>query len=93
MVVGATMQNIFSAAVRGEHSSSRLLYWTAMKAAANAKVTRYDLGGIDPVANPGGYEFKRQIKGELVTIPPVGGSALTARGSAALIAARALRRF
>jgi len=93
MTVGTTMQNIFSAAVRGEQSAGRLLQWTAMKSAVNAKVTRYDLGGVDPVANPGGYEFKRQIRGELVTVAPVRGSALSPRGGAALWAARALRRI
>ena len=33
MIVGKTMQLIFSAAVRGEQSPSRILHWTAMKAA------------------------------------------------------------
>jgi hypothetical protein len=93
VIVGRTMQLIFSAAVRGEQSASRILHWTAMKAAMNAMVTRYDLGGMDPVGNPGVYEFKRQLRGELVTIPPIRGSALTLRGRIALIAGKAFRRL
>jgi len=90
MIVGKTMQLIFSVAVRGEQSPSRILHWTAIKAALNAKVTRYDLGGMDPVGNPGVYEFKRQLRGQLVTIPPIRGSALTLRGRIALMAGKAL---
>ena len=93
MMVGSTMQYIFGAAVRGEESSSRLLHWTAMKSAASAKITRYDLGGIDPVANPGGYEFKRQFRGKEMMMPPVRGSALSLRANFALAAARALGKF
>ena len=63
-----------------------------MKAAINMKVARYDLGGMDPVRNPGVYEFKRQLRGQMVTIPPIRGSALTLRGRIALIAGRVLRR-
>ena len=85
MIVGKTMQLIFSAATRGEPSPGRLLQWTAMKAAINANVTRYDLGGMDPEGNPGVYEFKRQLRGELVTIPPVRASALSLRGRIALM--------
>jgi len=93
LIVGGTMQIIFSAAIRGTQSSSRLLSWVAMQAAAGQKVTRYDLGGIDPVANPGGYEFKRQLRGREVTIPAVRGSAFTLRGRAALAAAKVLGGF
>jgi Acetyltransferase (GNAT) domain len=92
MIVGKTMQLIFSAATRGEPSPGRLLQWTAMKAAINANVTRYDLGGMDPEGNPGVYEFKRQLRGELVTIPPIRASALSLRGKIALMGCRALRR-
>ena len=92
MIVGKTMQLIFSAATRADPSPSRLLQWTAMKAAMNANVTRYDLGGMDPKGNPGVYEFKRQLRGELVTIPPVRASALGLRGKIALMGGRVLRR-
>jgi hypothetical protein len=92
IIVGRTMQLMFSAAVRGESSPSRLLQWTAMKTAINAQVTRYDLGGMDAVTNPGVYEFKRQLRGQLVTVPPIRGSALSLRGRIALITGRAMGR-
>ncbi len=91
--VGATMQNIWSVAVRSGGSSNRLLQWTAMKAASEAKVVHYDLGGIDPIGNPGVYKFKRALKGPVVTFPPIRGAALSLRGGIALAAARALKRI
>lgn len=92
MIVGRTMQLVFSAAERGVPSPGRLLQWTAMKAAMNANVTRYDLGGMDPEGNPGVYEFKRQLRGKLLTIPPVRASALGLRGRVALLGGKMLGR-
>ena len=91
-IVGASMQNIWNVVVRSGGGSNRLLQWTAMKAASDAKVTRYDLGGIDPIVNPGVYKFKRALTGPVVTFPPIRGAALSLRGGIALAAARALRK-
>jgi lipid II:glycine glycyltransferase (peptidoglycan interpeptide bridge formation enzyme) len=44
--------------------SSYLIWWKACLAAKNAGMKRYDLGGIDPENNPGGYRFKSQISRE-----------------------------
>jgi lipid II:glycine glycyltransferase (peptidoglycan interpeptide bridge formation enzyme) len=44
-----------------------LLQWHAMAAARAAGCRWYDLGGIDPAANPDGYHFKRGIGGVDVT--------------------------
>ena len=41
--------------------SSYLIWWKACIAAKRAGMKRYDLGGIDPEDNPGGYRFKSQI--------------------------------
>ena len=41
--------------------SSYLIWWKACIAAKNAGMKKYDLGGIDPENNPGGYQFKSQI--------------------------------
>ena len=56
-------------------------------------MARYDLGGMDTVGNPGVYEFKRQLRGQIVTLPPIRGSALTLRGGLALNVGRMLRRL
>jgi lipid II:glycine glycyltransferase (peptidoglycan interpeptide bridge formation enzyme) len=37
---------------------SYLLQWSVVQSLKKAGVRYYDLGGIDPVANPGGYSFK-----------------------------------
>ena len=90
MIVGRTMQLIVSAASRGEPSPGRLFQWTAMKATIHANVTRDDLGGMDHAGIPGVYEFKRESRGELVTIPPLRGPALSHRGRVALAGGRML---
>lgn len=92
MIVGRTMQLMFSAAGRGEPSPGRLLQWTAMKAAMAANVTRYDLGGMDPDGNPGVYEFKRQMRGKLLTVPPIRVSVLGLRGRVALLGGKVVGR-
>lgn len=44
-----------------------LLEWAAIELAhANGQV-RYDMGGIDPDDNPGGYDFKRGTRGDDLT--------------------------
>jgi len=43
--------------------ASYLLHWSAIKWLKSNGTRYYDLGGIDPVTNPGVYQFKRGISG------------------------------
>ena len=48
-----------------------LLNWHAMLLAKQRGLARYDLGGIDPDANPGGHRFKKRMGGcEYTAIGP-----------------------
>ena len=40
-----------------------LLHWTLIRSLRERGVRYYDLGGIDPEANPGVYHFKRGFSG------------------------------
>ncbi len=93
MVVGATMQLMQSATVRGKRSPTRLLHWEAMRSAIAAGVARYDLGGVDSATNAGVAAFKRELRGTIVTLPPIRGSALDLRGRVALATGRAVGRI
>jgi hypothetical protein len=42
---------------------SYLLHWTAMQHLQAAGIKQYDLGGIDPKLDPGGYDFKKGLSG------------------------------
>lgn len=44
-----------------------LLEWGAMELAHERGMARYDMGGIDPDDNPGGYDFKRGTRGDDLT--------------------------
>ena len=46
-----------------------LLQWRAVQLARQAGARWYDLGGIDPVQNPGVYHFKRGLGGTEVSFP------------------------
>lgn len=46
-----------------------LLNWEAMRLVKQKGGSWYDLGGIDPDGNPGGYRFKRRMGGMDVTSP------------------------
>lgn len=46
-----------------------LLQWHAIKEAHERGLRWYDLGGIDPVDNPGVYHFKNGLGGTDVTVP------------------------
>lgn len=50
--------------------AANLLQWEAIKRAKQSGVSAYDLGGIDPEANPGGYHFKRGMSGRDVSHLP-----------------------
>jgi hypothetical protein len=43
---------------------SYLVHWTMLAWAKSRGCREYDLNGIDPVKNPGGYQFKTQFAGE-----------------------------
>ena len=43
--------------------ASYLLHWNVIKWLKNSGIRYYDLGGIDPTENPGGYQFKRGLSG------------------------------
>lgn len=43
--------------------------WKSIEIAREAGLRSYDVGGIDPEANPGGYDFKRGLRGDDVCAP------------------------
>jgi hypothetical protein len=43
--------------------------WRSIEMARDAGQRYYDVGGIDPVANPGGYDFKRGMRGVDLSAP------------------------
>lgn len=45
------------------------LQWAIVGRLQQMGVARYDLGGVDPARNPGVYEFKKRMGGELVRLP------------------------
>ena len=46
-------------------NASNLLHWAMVQWLKENGFKRYDLGGIDPEANPGTYQFKRGLAGKL----------------------------
>ena len=52
-----------------KHKASYLLQWHVIMQARERGCHWYDLGGIDPEANPGVYHFKRGMGGTDVTAP------------------------
>lgn len=50
--------------------AANLLQWEAIKSAKQLGLLAYDLGGIDPAANPGGYHFKNGLSGKDVSHLP-----------------------
>jgi lipid II:glycine glycyltransferase (peptidoglycan interpeptide bridge formation enzyme) len=50
--------------------AANLLQWEAMKRAKQLGVRYYDLGGIDPEVNPGGFSFKQGMSGADVSHLP-----------------------
>ncbi len=75
--------------------ASYLLQWALIRWLKENGVRWYDLGGIDPEGNPGGYHFKKGLSGEEVTqtYPFVScpGEASSAIAKLALSAYRVLR--
>lgn len=50
--------------------AANLLQWEAIKKLKTLGIRYYDLGGIDPEANPGGFHFKSGLSGHDVTQLP-----------------------
>ena len=50
--------------------AANLLQWAAIKRLKQLGLQSYDLGGIDPEANPGGFHFKQGMSGQDVTQLP-----------------------
>jgi hypothetical protein len=49
--------------------ASYVLHWNAVQLARAKGCTWYDLGGVDPVANPGVYRFKAGMGGDELSAP------------------------
>jgi lipid II:glycine glycyltransferase (peptidoglycan interpeptide bridge formation enzyme) len=78
--------------------ASYLLHWRTLLLSLARGLSRYDLGGIDPIANAGVYAFKRGMGGADRTaagpfeLAPRGGRArLTSWGEAVYRSIRTLR--
>jgi hypothetical protein len=65
--IGTTGTFLFGATSNDglKSNASNLLHWRALRWLKDNGRTRYDLGGIDPVQNPGTYQFKRGLGGKL----------------------------
>jgi hypothetical protein len=71
-LLGDTAKVLFSATneIGRATRAGYLMYWTAMLSAKERGFGWYDLGGIDPNANPDGYRFKKRTGGlELLAQP------------------------
>lgn len=69
-----------------------LLQWRALLMAQEQGARRYDLGGIDPAANPGVYHFKSGMGGlETEMLPPFVATPSGARSLITSVAERAYR--
>jgi len=70
-ILGDTAVNLFRAnhEIALKNRASYLLQWDGICAAQAQGCKWYDLGGIDPVNNPGVYSFKKGLGGDDVTAP------------------------
>jgi hypothetical protein len=75
-------------------SAAYLLQWNVIKRAKERGILWYDLGGIDPVENPGVYSFKSGLGGLEMTAPgPFERSPRTLRSRLVLRAESVYRRL
>lgn len=82
--LGDTLHGIIGATTYegAKRYAAYLLEWEAIKFAHDNGFARYDLGGIDPIGNPGGYDFKRGTRGEEITaVGPMEKKPAGARGA------------
>ncbi|HWP85666.1 MAG TPA: GNAT family N-acetyltransferase [Terriglobia bacterium] len=70
---------------------SYLLHWTVMQRLKEEGFRYYDLGGIDPRLNPGGYDFKKGLGGAEAEHLPGLGACESASSRAAVQAGELLR--
>jgi lipid II:glycine glycyltransferase (peptidoglycan interpeptide bridge formation enzyme) len=65
-ILGETAVYLFGATSNaGSHArGSYLLHWRVMESLKAEGVAFYDLHGVNPVRNPGGYRFKNDLSGE-----------------------------
>jgi hypothetical protein len=71
-----------------------LAQWAAVVAAAGAGHPHYDLGGVDKVGNPGGWQFKDGMRGRhLIASPPLVFSPRGPRGAALSVLEGSVRRL
>ena len=70
---GGTATYILGASTKAamQVKASYLLQWSAIELAHARGCSSYDLGGIDPVANPGVYHFKSGMGGQEVQSLPM----------------------
>ncbi|MBX3300751.1 MAG: peptidoglycan bridge formation glycyltransferase FemA/FemB family protein [Nitrospira sp.] len=64
--IGSTAIYLFGATstIGLKHRGSYLLQWKLVQRLKEARVSQYDLNGINPHANPGTYKFKSDLAGE-----------------------------
>ncbi len=82
--LGDTLAGIIGATTYegARHYAAYLLEWEAIELAVRRGLMRYDMGGIDPVGNAGGYDFKRGTRGvELTAAGPLEARPLGARAT------------
>jgi len=73
-------------------NAAYLLQWKVVEAAARQGCRAYDLGGVDPVGNPGVYRFKQRMGGtEMVAPGPYELAPGRVRGAAVHAVERAFR--
>lgn len=70
-MLGATAVYLFGATneLGRATKAGYLLNWESILHARQRGLSWYDLGGIDPTTNPGGYRFKKRLGGEDLTAP------------------------
>lgn len=83
-------------AVDRAHARARAgeaLQWAVIEWGLAQGCTRYDLEGIDPVNNPGTYQFKKKMGGTQIQLQQQLERPLDWRGSVVLQALRVKRRL
>lgn len=72
---------------------SEAIQWQVIQDGVAGGMTRYDLEGIDPVGNPGVYEFKRKMGGREVILQGMDVTPLSLLGRVAVGVGRRLGRL
>jgi len=72
---------------------SEAVQWQVIEDGVTAGMTRYDLEGIDPIGNPGVYEFKRKMGGHEVTLQGMETMPLSWVGSVAVSLGRRMGKL